>query len=59
MIWYEHHVFSFSTVMVDHFGECIGCGGLTNSIDVCFEGFLHQGECSHDYERSYWLAVAA
>ena len=56
-VWYEHRVHGTSTVMTDRFGACWVCGGPTNSIDVCFEAYQHQGACAVAAERSYWKAV--
>jgi hypothetical protein len=59
VIWYEHRSHGTALPMTTGFGPCAVCGGPTNSIDVSFESFLHQGVCLMLLDREFWLAVAS
>ena len=55
-VWYEHHAYGYTTVLVDAFNVCFWCGGTTNTLDVDFEGYLHQGLCALEALNAYWDA---
>ncbi len=58
-IWYEYRRGGCGWVMCHSSGPCFWCGGPTNSLDVNFQTWLHQGVCTMLAERDYWHACTA
>lgn len=58
-VWYEYRRGGATTVLLDAFGPCFQCGGPTNTLDVDFETWLHQGVCALEADAAYWAWATA